>query len=94
VDSIVERGQGESYLAFLDMLFVTRPRPALVHTPVAIIIGDRDRLFSVREARKLAGAYGLEPTVIPDAAHLLVIGPRWKRAAEAVLEAIEDFRST
>jgi pimeloyl-ACP methyl ester carboxylesterase len=91
VDSIVERGQGESYLAFLDMLFVTRPRPALVPTPVAIIIGDRDRLFSVKEARRLAGAYGVEATVLPGLAHLLVVGPRWERAAAATLEAVESF---
>jgi pimeloyl-ACP methyl ester carboxylesterase len=91
VKSIVERGGGESYLAYLDMLFVTRPRPALVHTPVAIIIGDRDRLFSVKEARKLASAYGVEATVLHDTAHHLTMGPRWERAAEATLAAVESL---
>jgi pimeloyl-ACP methyl ester carboxylesterase len=91
VASIVARAGGESYLAYLDMLFVTRPRPQLVQTPVAIIIGERDRLFSVREARKLARAYGVDATVVPAAAHQLVAGPRWERVAQAVLEAVEGF---
>jgi pimeloyl-ACP methyl ester carboxylesterase len=91
VDSIVVRGAGESYLAYLDMLFVTRPRPALVQTPVAIIIGDRDRLFSVKEASRLARAYGVEPTVLADVAHHLTLGPRWEMAAAATLAAIEGF---
>lgn len=91
VDSIVQRTQSESYLAFLDMLLVTRPRPPLVPTPVAIVIGDRDRLFSVTEATRLARAYGVEPMVIPGAAHDLMLGLRWERSAEAVLQAIEGF---
>jgi pimeloyl-ACP methyl ester carboxylesterase len=91
VDSIVARAGSESYLAYLDMLFVTRPRPALVQTPVAIVIGDRDRLFSVKEARRLARAYGVEATVLDDVAHHLTLGPRWEAAAEATLSAIEGF---
>lgn len=91
VDSIVARGGGESYLAYLDMMFVTRPRPALVQTPVAVIIGDRDRLFSVKEARRLARAYGVEATVLHDVAHHVTLGPRWEMAAEATRAAVEGF---
>jgi hypothetical protein len=83
--------QGESYLAYLDMLFVTRPRPPLVHTPIALIVGDQDQVFSVRDTERTAGAYGLEPTVIPGAGHDLMLGPRWEKSAAAVLGAIEGF---
>jgi len=83
--------QGESYLAYLDMLFVTRPRPQLVHTPVAILIGTEDTIFSVKEERRLGGAYGVETRVVNGAGHNLMMGPRWETTAEMVLEAIEGF---
>lgn len=85
------RLQGESYLAYLDMLFVTRPRPQLVHTPVAILVGSEDHLFSVKEARRLAGVYGIEAHIIEGAGHELMLGPRWQETAATVLEALEGF---
>ena len=83
--------QGESYLAYLDMLFVTRPRPQLVHSPVAIVIGTEDRLFSTKEAGRLAAAYGAESRLIEGAGHDLMVGPRWQQTARAALEAIDAF---
>ena len=91
VTAVADRLQGESYLAFLDMLVITRARPPLVRAPVALVTGDRDRIFSAKEIRRTAGAYGVEPTVIPGAAHDLMLGPRWEQAAEATLQAIERF---
>ncbi len=84
VDAVWSRLQGESYLAFLDMLFFVRARPPLVSTPVAIIAGDADRLFTVAEQRHLAHAYGVEPVVISGGAHDLMLGPYWEAAAIAV----------
>ena len=86
-----ERLQGDSYLAYLDMLFFVRPRPQLVHTPVSIIAGSEDRIFGLNELRRTAGAYGTELIVMDGAAHDLMLGPRWERTAEAVAEAIERF---
>lgn len=83
--------QGESYLAYLDMLFVTRPRPPLVQTPVSFIVGDQDQIVSVRDTERTAGAYGVTPTVISGAGHELMIGSRWERSAEAVLAAVADL---
>jgi pimeloyl-ACP methyl ester carboxylesterase len=85
--------QGESYLAYLDMLLVTRSRPPLVHTPVAFVIGDRDALFSVKEITRSAGAYGVAPTVILGAGHQLMQGPRWKQSAQAIEAALGAFAS-
>jgi len=45
----------------------------------------------VKEVRKLASAYGVEPQVIEGAAHDLMMGPTWEEAAQAVGEAIETF---
>lgn len=91
VDWMWERLQGESYLAYLDMLLFVRPRPQLIDTPVAIIAGADDRIFSVRELRKTARAYGVELHVIAEAAHDLMLGPRWEEAAEVVASCLEHF---
>jgi alpha-beta hydrolase superfamily lysophospholipase len=91
VAEFVRRSGSESYLAYLDMMFVTRARPQLVQTPVAVVIADRDRLFSVREGLKLAGAYGIEPIVVPGVAHHMPGSVRWERAVEAVERALASF---
>lgn len=91
VDRLQPKLQGESYLAYLDMLFMTRPRPPLVQSPVAIVIGTEDRIFSVDEARRLAAAYGVEARIVDGAGHDLMVGPRWEETARAVIEAIEGM---
>lgn len=91
LDRYLARLQGESYLAFLDMLAVTRARPPLVRTPVAFVVGGRDRIFGVGEITRSARAYGAEVAVIPDAGHQLMMGPRWELAAEAVERALGRF---
>ena len=91
LDRYVNRLQGESYLAYLDMLLVTRSRPALVHTPVGLVIGDHDRIFRVEDVHRAARAYGVEPTVIAGAGHQLMMGPRWEQAARAVESVLAEF---
>jgi len=91
VDWMWDRLQGESYLAYIDMLFFVRPRPQLVHTPVEIIAGSNDRIFGVKELRKTAGAYGVDLQVLDGAAHDLMLGTDWEDAAQVVAEAVERF---
>jgi alpha-beta hydrolase superfamily lysophospholipase len=91
IDWMWERLQGESYLAYLDMLLFMRPRPQLVNTPVSIVAGSGDRIFSLRELRKTARAYGVELQVVDDAAHDLMLGPRWEEAAQAVAASLENY---
>lgn len=91
VEDVWQRLQGESYLAFLDMLFFVRARPPLVSTRVAIVAGSHDRLFTVKELRKGARAYGVDVAVVKGAAHDLMLGPRWQAAAVAVEAAAASF---
>lgn len=84
IDQVWRRLQGESYLAYLDMLFFVRARPPLVSTPVAVVSGSADRLFSQKEHRRLAQAYGVAPTVVEGGTHDLMFGPHWEAAAAAV----------
>ena len=83
-----KRLQSESYLAYLDMLFFLRPRPQLVHTPVQIVAAEHDRIFGIKELSKTAGAYGVDLRIVANAAHDLMLGPRWERAAEETAAAV------
>ena len=84
------RLQDESYLAYLDMLLVTRARPPLVTAPVLVVAAGADRLFSVRSLSKLAGAYGTDPVVVPDAGHDMMLDRRWEQSADAIARWLED----
>lgn len=90
IDWMYERVQPDSYLAYLDMLVFVRSRPQLVHSPVAIVAAQRDRIFGVKELRKMGRAYGVDVTVV-DTAHGAMFGPRWEQAAQAVADAAESF---
>lgn len=78
----------EAFRAYLDML-VRRPKPTRVLTPVLVVAGGRDRIFSVAEQRATARAYGGDAVVIDDAAHDIMLDPMWGEAAQSILEWLE-----
>ena len=84
-DRYWSRLQDESYLAYLDMLVFRKPRPNRITTPVLVIGGEADRIFSKSEMAKTARAYGGSPVMIPGAAHDLMLDTRWQRVADAML---------
>lgn len=88
-DTLWPRMQSDSYIAFLEMLMVVRPRPQLVNTPVTIVAGSADRLFSVRSQRRLAQAYGVDAHIIDGASHDLMLDPRWQQVAEIISQELE-----
>jgi len=81
----IARFQDDSYLTFLDMLVFRRPRPERVGTPVMVVAGERDGLFTIDEMMRTAEAYGGAPVVIPGAGHDVMLDPGWEQAAEAIL---------
>jgi pimeloyl-ACP methyl ester carboxylesterase len=85
-DRYWSRLQDESYLAYLDMMVFRLPRPGRVTTPILVVGGEADRIFSIAEMRKTAVAYGGDPVMIPGAAHDLMLDPRWQQAADAILD--------
>lgn len=91
VDRVWERLQGESYLAYLDMMLFVRARPPLVASRIAIVAGTEDRLFTLGEQRRTAHAYGVDLAVIKGGAHDLMLGPRWEAAASAIAAAADGF---
>lgn len=80
--------QNESYVAFLSML--TRwPRPGKVKTPVHVIAGELDGVFTLAEQHDLAKAYGVEAVVVDGAGHDLMLDHRWPKLVEEIERSIE-----
>lgn len=82
--------QSESYVAYLQM-FVVRGRPRRVATPIEVIAGDQDSLFTVREQQALAKRYRTTAHVIRGAGHDLMLGPWSGETLEHVAGLIDDL---
>lgn len=52
-----------------------------VGTPLMILGGGRDRIYSPREVSETARAYHTEPVLFPDMGHELMIEPGWQEVA-------------
>ena len=85
-----ESMQDESFRAYLEMIF-RRPRPDRVDTPVKVIGGGADRIFSVREMARTAAAYGGEALIVDGAAHDLMLDPRREEVAITMEEWLEGI---
>jgi pimeloyl-ACP methyl ester carboxylesterase len=82
-----ERLQNESYRAYVEM-FVKRPRPNRVATPVRVIAAEHDAIFSLAEQRRLAEAYGTEAVVIDGCGHDVMLEPRGRAALDRIFDWI------
>ena len=89
-DRYWSRLQDESYLAYADLLAFRRPRPERVMTPILVVGGEADRIFTPAEMRRTAMAHGGDLVMIPDAAHDLMLDPRWQQTADAILNWLAE----
>jgi len=84
VAAVHPRLQDESYRAFLDMM-LRLPRPGRVHTPLRVLGGAGDSIFSPGEVERTARAYGTTATIYPGVGHNLMLEPGWERVAGEIL---------
>ncbi|MGH2902753.1 MAG: alpha/beta hydrolase [Solirubrobacteraceae bacterium] len=82
--------QLESDRALIDALF-RLPRPERVRTPVLVLGAQNDRVFTVREIRATARAYGVEASIIPDAAHDMMLDTRWRTPAAFIVKWLGEL---
>lgn len=89
-DDVVRRTtarlQSESYLAFLDMLVLDRPRPRPVGEPVLVVAAGEDAIFSATDAAATARAWDGELTTIDGIAHDLMLDTGWEQVADLVAD--------
>ena len=88
VREYAEQLQDESYLGFLDMLMFSLPRPRLVTAPVLVLGATGDAIFTPREVRATARAYGTEP-VFFDMAHDMMLEAGWQNVADRIIAWLE-----
>ena len=79
------RLQDESYLGFLDMLAFNLPKPGKVQTPLLVMGGERDTIFTPAEIAATARAYHTQPEMIAGVAHDMMLETRWQTVAERIL---------
>ena len=86
----VARVQDEAYVAFLDMLLLDRPRPRRVKAPMLVLGASRDAIFTPREVRATAAAYGTSEVMF-DAGHNLMLEPVWPEVAGAIADWVAEL---
>lgn len=75
----------ESYLGFLDMLFLDLPKRAQARPPVCVIGGAKDKLFSPNSQQVMAQHYDAECHIVDEASHNVMMSKHWEKAAERFL---------
>ena len=75
----------ESYLGFLDMLFLDLPKRVQSHPPVCVIGGAKDKLFSPNSQQAIAQHYDAECHIIDGASHNVMMSKHWEKSAEIFL---------
>jgi pimeloyl-ACP methyl ester carboxylesterase len=86
VDSYFARMQDESYLAYLDIVFLNLPRPRRVpQTPMLVLGGTNDAIFTPAEARATARRYNAEVEIFPDMAHDMMLESGWQGVADRIV---------
>lgn len=89
VQRYFERMQDESYRAFLDMLMLDLRKPAKVRTPLMVMGGETDTIFSCRQVGGTAVSYGVTAKMFPGVAHDMMLEDGWRQVADAIIEWIE-----
>jgi len=79
----------ESYLAFLDMLFLDLPKLPENLPPVLVIGGEKDTLFSVTSQQATARRYKADCHIINSAPHNLMASSQWKQTADLLISWID-----
>jgi len=79
----------ESFWAFLDLLGLDRPDPKKVQRPLMIVGAEKDYLVPLKDTLKMAKTFGIEPYIIPGAAHNFFMESGWEPTALEILKFLE-----
>ncbi|HLI09669.1 MAG TPA: alpha/beta fold hydrolase [Ktedonobacteraceae bacterium] len=84
--------QDESYRAFIDMMMLSLPHPKRVKTPMLVLGGAKDTIFTRKEVQATARAYHTQAVIFPDMAHDLMLEPGWQAVADHILNWLAERR--
>ena len=83
------RIQNEAYRAFLDMIVFSLPRPARIKTPLLVLGGEKDTIFSRKEVEATARAYHTQATFF-NMAHDMMLEDGWQDVADHILRWLDQ----
>jgi pimeloyl-ACP methyl ester carboxylesterase len=84
------RLQDDSYLNFLDMLFLNLPRPERVRTPLLVVGAGADSLFPPAEVEATGRAYRAPTYIFPGVAHDMMLEAGWQPVADHILAWLRE----
>jgi pimeloyl-ACP methyl ester carboxylesterase len=90
---LASRLQDESYCAFLDLLALDLPHPGRVQTPLLVLGGADDTIFSPADVAATARAYRTQPVMFPGLAHDMMLEEGWEKVADHIRAWIEAMSS-
>lgn len=90
VQAYFSKLQKESFLVFLDMMFLRRPRPHRVkrvqQVPMLVLDCTGDAQFTPAEVRSIARAYSAESEIFRGMAHDMMLEPGWECVASRIID--------
>lgn len=82
VAATTSRVQSESYLAFLDMLVLDRPKPRAIDEPVLVLGAAEDAIFTPADVAATAKAWGTSPVMVSGIGHDVMLDEGWEQVAD------------
>ena len=87
-DKAIEYGRkliDESYLGFLDMVFLNLPWGKPADVPVLVVGAEKDTLFSPASQQSTAKRYNADCKIVANAPHCAMISDQWQETADHFL---------
>jgi alpha-beta hydrolase superfamily lysophospholipase len=81
----------ESYLAYMDMLFLDLVKTDEITTPLLLLGGGKDHAVPLKAFIKTCKTYKTKPVIFEDMGHLLMVEPEYKKVAQSITDWIENL---
>ena len=79
----------ESFLAFLQMVLLYLPKISINKVPLLIIGGEKDFLIPKFDTIRMANKYKVEPIIVKDASHCLMLEEGWEDVAAKIYSFVK-----
>ncbi len=85
MDAYLQNVQPESTRVAASMLTRSIAHPEAIRTPVQVIGAGRDQMVPPEAVALTAKAYRTQPVMFDEMSHMLMLEPRWRDVADAIL---------
>jgi pimeloyl-ACP methyl ester carboxylesterase len=82
--------QNESYMAFLDMVALNRPKTEKIKSPLLVLGAAKDNMLKPREIEATARAYNEQAEIIAGVAHNSMLEQGWQTVADRILTWLRE----